>query len=114
MISHLVLFKPRGSLTTEQRQQVLSAIARAIERCPSVRGCRVGRRVLHGLPGYEQAMTQDFAYALVVEFDDVDGLKEYLTHPAHQALGDLFTSGAAASLAYDYELTTLDEARLAL
>jgi hypothetical protein len=114
MIAHIVLFQPKGDLSPERRQQVLAAIAQVVERCPSVRTCRVGRRVRHGLPGYEQAMARDYAYALVLEFDDVSGLREYLVHPAHQALGEMFTAGADAALAYDYELTPLDEARHAL
>jgi hypothetical protein len=111
MISHVVLFKPAAEITSGRRREVLASVADAIGRCPSVRACRVGTRVRHGLPGYEQAMTEDFAYALFLEFDDVDGLKDYLTHPAHQALGEIFTAGAAASLAYDYEVLTLDEAK---
>lgn len=114
MIAHVVLFQPKGELSAEGRRQVLAGIAQVVERCSSVRTCRVGRRVRHGLPGYEQTMTRDYSYALVLEFDDVSGLREYLVHPAHQALGEMFTAGAEAALAYDYELMPLDEARQAL
>ena len=50
-----------------------------------------------------------FDYAVVIEFDDMEGLREYLQHPAHEAIGRQFTSAAAAALAYDYEMTELDK-----
>ena len=80
MIAHVVLFQPKGELSADGRRQVLAGIAQVVERCSSVRTCRVGRRVRHGLPGYEQTMTRDYSYALVLEFDDVSGLREYLVH----------------------------------
>jgi hypothetical protein len=65
---------------------------------------------LHGLPGYEQTMRDDYQFALLLEFDDVEGLRAYLRHPAHEKLGGFFTSGADASLAYDYEVMDLGDA----
>jgi hypothetical protein len=41
--------------------------------------------------------------ALILEFDEVDALKRYLTAPAHDALGHLFFTATSAALAYDYE-----------
>jgi hypothetical protein len=111
VITHIVLFKPQVSLTTDERRSILDAVTASATRVPGVRACRVGRRVLHGLPGYEQAMRQDYEFALILEFDDVDGLRAYLTHPEHARLGGFFTSAAAASLAYDYDLRDLQEAR---
>ena len=109
MIAHVILWQPRADLTSEQRQRVLTALTAAVKGAPSVRACRVGRRVKHGLPGYEQAMSQDFAFAAIIEFDNVDDLREYLRHPAHESIGEQFTSAAAAALAYDYEIVNLDE-----
>ena len=55
-------------------------------------------------------MHADYQYLLVVEFDDIGGLRAYLEHPAHNAIGGFFTSAASASLAYDYEMVDLREA----
>ena len=107
MIAHVVLFKPTPSLSADRQTAILEALNAAVTQSPSVRSCRVGRRVLHGLPGYEQAMLEDFQFLLVLEFDDIDGLREYLKHPTHTALGDFFSSAAAASLAYDYDVLEL-------
>ena len=109
MIAHVVLFKPAVSLSDEQRHAMLEGVAGAIRACPTVRRCTVGRRVLHGVAGYEQAMREDFQYFLLLEFDGVVDLQAYLTHPAHGMLGSLFSGGAAA-LAYDYEAYPLEDA----
>ena len=103
MIAHIVLFKPQESLTAARRQAIVEAVTHRLNRCPSVRAWRIGKRVLHGLPGYEQAMREDYQYALILEFDDVQGLTEYLVHPEHAQLGGFFSNAAAAALAYDFE-----------
>jgi hypothetical protein len=107
MIAHVVLFKPQPSMGAERQLAVLHALNAAVTESPSIRACRVGRRVRHGLPGYEQAMAEDYQYFLILEFDDVEGLRRYLTHATHEQLGDFFSSGAEASLAYDYEMLDL-------
>ena len=52
-------------------------------------------------------MREDYQYALILEFDDIAGLEAYLHNPAHAKIGAVFTSGAEAALAYDYELVDL-------
>ena len=49
-------------------------------------------------------MRDDYEFAAIIEFDDMDGLKTYLRHPAHAVIGRHFTASASRSLAYDYEL----------
>ena len=48
--------------------------------------------------------SQDFSYAAVIEFEDVDGLKAYLNHPAHEGLARLWAALSDATLVYDYEM----------
>jgi hypothetical protein len=110
MISHVVLFKPQPTLGQAERLAIVEHLKTAIAQCPTVRRCRVGRRVLHGVPGYEQLMAEDYQFSLILDFDDVEGLKEYLQNPAHAGIGGLFTTAASASLAYDYELLELKDA----
>lgn len=104
MIAHVILFSPKPDLPEADRRDLLESLAAASSKIPSVRSFRVGRRVTHGLPGYEQMMRDDYQYAAIVEFDDVAGLKAYLAHPSHAAIGAHFTASAARSLAYDYDL----------
>jgi len=103
VIAHLVLLQPKPDLTEEQRAAALATIRGAAANLPDVRHLRLGRRIKHGLPGYEQLMPQDFEFAMIVEVDDVDALKRYLKAPAHEALAQLFYTATAAALAYDYE-----------
>lgn len=109
MIAHVILFKPRTDLSDADKRAVLDAFADAAARIPSVKRCRVGRRVMHRVPGYEAAMREDFGYSAIVEFDDLDGLKTYLGHPAHAAIGRYFTTAAALALAYDYEMVDVND-----
>ena len=104
MIAHIVLLQPRADLTEEQRRAALDTLAHAAANVPEIRRFRIGRRVKHGLPGYEQTMKADYDFALVIEVDDVPALTRYLTAPAHRALGDLFSTATAAALAYDFEM----------
>jgi len=103
VISHIVLLQPKPDLTEAQRAAALDTIRSSAANLPDVRRLRLGRRIKHGLPGYEQLMPQDFEFALIVEVDDVDALKRYLQAPAHEALAHLFYTATSAALAYDYE-----------
>ena len=104
MIAHIILLQPKPELTDSQRAEALETIRRSAANLADIQRFRLGRRVKHGLPGYEQLMLQDFEYALIVEVADLEALKRYLQAPAHVALGKLFYSATAAALAYDYTL----------
>jgi len=104
MIAHIVLLQPRPDLTDAQRRAALDTLTRAATDVPEIRSFRLGRRVRHGLPGYEQMMAQDFEFALIIEVDDVPALTRYLRAPAHAALGDLFSTATSTALAYDFEM----------
>lgn len=104
MIAHVILFSPRPELTQGARRDLLEALVAASVQIPSIRKFRVGRRVKHGLPGYEQMMRDDYDFAAIIEFDDLDGLTSYLAHPSHESIGRHFTVSASRSLAYDYAL----------
>ena len=110
MIAHIILFEPRPDLPDRARGEILRAFTTAAAAAPSVRSVRIGRRVRHGLPGYEQGAQPDYEYAAILEFDDVEGLKQYLQHPAHAAAGKHFTASSASALAYDYALVPAAEA----
>jgi hypothetical protein len=105
VIAHIVLLQPRADLTEDERRAALDTLSRAATDLPGIRSFRLGRRVKHGLPGYEQTMAQDYEFALIIEVDDLAALTRYLRAPAHRALGDLFSTATQAALAYDYEMT---------
>jgi hypothetical protein len=102
MVSHLVLMKPRADLSSADRQAFIDAFDRAMREIPTVRGVRVGKRIVHGA-GYE-ASAPDMDYVAVIEFDDLHGLQAYLQHPAHLELGARFGQVLSAALVYDFEV----------
>jgi Stress responsive A/B Barrel Domain len=113
VIAHVVLLSPRPDLSAADRAHAVRTLADTAGNIPHISRYRIGRRVRHGLPGYEQQMRQDFEMVMVLEFADLEGLKKYLIAPAHAALGHLFSAATSAALAYDYELVeAADAARL--
>lgn len=103
MVLHIVLFRPKPNISESDRRALFDALSTAARDIPSVKRFQVGTRVTHGRP-YEQLMTENYPYAAVVEFDDLAGLKAYLAHPAHEALGAKFMELLDVGLIYDYQV----------
>lgn len=103
MTVHLVLFRPRADLSSDQRAALASSFEAALRAIPAIRQARVGRRVMTGRP-YEAMMRADYPYAAVIEFDNAAGLRAYLDHPAHQQLATRFFESFEDALIYDFEL----------
>jgi len=101
MIAHVVLFRPRAHLPATERARLGAAFSEALREIPSIRRASVGARVLHGR-GYEALMRTNYSHAAILEFDDVAGLRAYLEHPAHEALGTLFFDLFEEALMYDF------------
>ena len=103
MLVHVVLFRPKSSVTESDRRAMFDALAVAAAEIPSVRRFHVGTRLIHNAP-YERMVTEDFPFAAFIEFDDLKGLQAYLQHPKHERLGGLFYEMMDAGLVYDYEI----------
>jgi hypothetical protein len=103
VITHVVLFRPRAGLSAAARAELIDALRTALRTIPSIRRARMGHRVTHGR-AYEQAMRVDYAFAALLEFDDIAGLRAYLEHPAHEALAARFFSVVDEALMYDFDL----------
>ena len=107
MVTHVVLMKPRPDLSDADRQAFIDAFDRAMREISTIRGVRIGRRVLHGA-GYEQgAPAMDFVAS--IDFDDLAGLQTYLRHPAHDELGARFGDSIGSALVYDFKEGRLEE-----
>jgi len=107
MIQHIVLFRPKASLSESERQALIAALREAIDGIACIKRAVVGRRVLLGRPGYETLMAEHFEYSAILEFDSEADLRAYLDHPAHNHLGRLLFTAAEAVLAYDFAETDL-------
>ena len=109
MIVHLVLFRPKASLSSSEQRALVTSIEQAAATIGSVRRFRVGRAVPDP-PAYQLQGFPDLPYVAILEFDDRDALDDYLEHQMHGELGRRFNEGAEAALIYDYEVHDATEA----
>lgn len=102
MITHIVLFRPKPTLTDSERASLINSLQAAIDSIPCLRKASIGRRTKLNRPGYETQMTEHYEYSAIFEFDSEADLRAYLDHPAHQELGKRLFSSAESVLAYDF------------
>lgn len=105
MISHVVLFRPRTTITEAEREALIAALRHAVSGIATIRRATIGRRVLLNRPGYETQMAEHYEYSAILEFDSEADLRAYLDHPAHVDLGRRLFTAADAVLAYDFATT---------
>jgi hypothetical protein len=110
----MVLLTPRSDLTADERAAAIDVLNRLTSEIPDVQRFRIGRRVKHALPGYEEQMKEDYQLALILELEDLDALKRYLQAPAHRALGKLFSTATSNAIAYDYEIVDASRSQVLL
>lgn len=108
MIAHVVLFRPKPSLSDEERRALIASLQRAVDGIPSIARASIGQRVLLNRPGYEALMAENYEFAAVLEFNSESELRDYLDHPAHAELGARLFTSAAAVLAYDFDCVAPD------
>ena len=104
MIVHVVLFRPRPDVSETERDELFDAMRVAAREIPSVRAFRIGEHIANPVP-YVLSGFPSFPWTALVEFDDEDGLRAYLSHPLHVDLGARFNDAAAAALIYDFVVT---------
>jgi hypothetical protein len=107
VISHVVLFRPRPTLTATERATLIEALRAAVSGIPTIQRATIGTRILLNRPGYETQMAEHFEYSAVLEFSSEADLRSYLDHPAHLDLGRLLFTAADAVLAYDFAAADL-------
>ncbi len=110
MIAHVVLMKPRDDLGASERAAFVAAFERAVREITTIRAVRIGRRAQHGA-AYESSAPDAADYIAILEFDDLDGLRTYLDHPAHAELGARFGRALSAASAYDFDVGGMDRLR---
>jgi hypothetical protein len=103
MISHVVLFRPKSDLTHGEREGLARAFENAVQRIPTVRAVRVGKRATVGAV-YEHRSGDTPDILIAIDFDDMAGLRTYLEHPAHVELGERFNRAANTALVFDFDV----------
>lgn len=78
MLRHVVLFRWRSGVTEDEVASVAAALGQLPAAIPTIRHYRFGADV-----GLNDGNAD---FAVVADFDDVDGYLTYRDHPAHQAV----------------------------
>jgi hypothetical protein len=102
VISHIVLFRPKASLSKADRVALIVSLQHAVSGIGEIRRATIGRRILLDRAGYETQMAEHYEYSAILEFATEADLRAYLDHPAHHELGQCLFDSAEAVLAYDF------------
>jgi hypothetical protein len=106
VITHVVLFQPRGDIAPTEKQGLADAVRRACTEAPSVQRFEIGRVVDVGA-GYSQGFGYSpYEYVALIEFKDRAGLLAYLSHASHQRLAELFWKACESTMILDVETMT--------
>lgn len=98
MVKHIVLFKLKETLSTEEKFDVMNRFKAAIEALPAE--IDVIRKVFVGL-NINEAETWDIC--LESEFDTLDDVKLYAAHPSHVAAASILKDAKQDRACVDYE-----------
>ena len=99
MVKHIVLFKLKDEVPEAEKLVVMNKFKEAIEALPAkisvIRKIEVG---LNMNPGEARHI------ALYSEFDTLEDVKFYATHPDHVAAGKIIAEAKDSRACVDYEL----------
>lgn len=99
MVKHIVMFKLKEDLSLSDKTIVMERFKEAIEALPQTISCI--RRIEVGL-NFNPAETWDIA--LYSEFDSLDDVRIYATHPDHVAAGKIIAEAKQDRACVDYEV----------
>ena len=99
MVKHIVLFKLKDEAPEAEKLEAMNSFKKAIEALPAkiavIRKIEVG---LNMNPG------ETWGIALYSEFDSLDDVRFYATHPDHVAAGKLLAAVKENRACVDYEV----------
>jgi hypothetical protein len=96
MVDHLVFFAAREDASTDEVEDLISSLESLKSEVSAVVDMSVGED-FSGRAG-------EYTHALFARFDDRDGLKEYLGHPAHLAVVEKLDRLTTGRIVADYEV----------
>lgn len=98
MVKHIVLFKLKDEVPEAEKLAVMKKFKEAIEALPArisvIRKIEVGLNINPG---------ETWHIALNSEFDTLDDVKFYATHPDHVAAGQILAAMKESRACVDYE-----------
>ncbi|WP_291528990.1 Dabb family protein [Bacteroides sp. UBA939] len=98
MVKHIVLFKLKDEIPADKKLAAVNEFKKAIEALPAK--ISVIRKIEVGL-NINPAET--WSIALYSEFDSLDDVKTYATHPEHVAAGKLIAEVKESRACVDYD-----------
>jgi Stress responsive A/B Barrel Domain len=81
MIRHIAVFRFKQEFSEEQRQAWMDMITDLPTHIPEIKAISIGRDMLRGAHSYD--------VGLVADFESMEGLAVYTTHPKHQPVLDM-------------------------
>lgn len=98
MVKHIVLFKLKNEVPDEEKKVVMNKFKAAIEALPAK--ISVIRKIEVGL---NMNPDESWNIALYSEFDTLDDVKFYASHPEHVAAGKILAETKESRACVDYE-----------
>ena len=99
MVKHIVLFKLKDDVPAEEKLAVMTKFKEAIEALPAkisvIRKVEVGLNINPG---------ETWNFSLFSEFDSLEDVRYYATHPEHVAAGKILAETKESRACVDYEL----------
>ena len=96
MVDHLVFFAVRDEASQEEVEDLLSSIRALRDEVPSTVDLSVGEDFTGRSGGY--------THGIFVRFEDRDGLREYMEHPAHLVVVEKLGVTTTGRIVVDYEV----------
>ncbi len=99
MVKHIVLFKLKDEVPADKKLEAMTNFKNAIEALPAK--IPVIRKIEVGL---NMNPAETWSVALYSEFDTLDDVNFYATHPDHVAAGKLLAEVKESRGCVDYEI----------
>ncbi|RLB71141.1 MAG: Dabb family protein [Deltaproteobacteria bacterium] len=96
MIRHLIFLKFKPETTENDIKAIETGLAALPAAIPEIESFEFGRDLVHS--------ERSFDFALVSRFKDLDALKRYQLHPAHQEILVQVRAACTQILAVDYQV----------
>lgn len=98
MIRHILLIKFKASATSEKIQQLRELFETMPVKVEGVSD------VEWGLNNSPEGKNKDYTHAVMMTFSDEAGRQNYLPHPEHDALKEVFRPLLEDIIVFDYEI----------
>ena len=99
MVKHIVIFKLKEEIAQEEKLDIMNRFKIAIESLPAkipfIRKIEVGLNI---------NPAESWHIALYSEFDSLEDVKAYATHPEHVAAGKIIADAKENRACVDYEI----------